>query len=151
MLIRKATQNDAEALCELYSYHLNSSPPKEPQDMTRWREMLAGFEHNPAYNILVGEFDGRIVSSVTIVLIDNLTRNMKPYAVIENVVTHSNNRGNGFAVLLMNYASKIAEEYGCYKIMLLSGSKTESTLHFYERCGFNRNDKTAFIKWLAEI
>ena len=48
----------------------------------------------------------------------------------------------------MNKASEIAVENNCYKIMLLTGSKKDSTLNFYEYCGYNRNDKTAFIKWL---
>lgn len=32
--------------------------------------------------------------------------------------------------------------------MLLTGSKKESTLKFYEQAGYNRNDKTAFIQWI---
>lgn len=34
---------------------------------------------------------------------------------------------------------------GCYKTMLLTGSKKRATLHFYESCGFMINQKTAFI------
>ena len=33
-------------------------------------------------------------------------------------------------------------------MMLLTGSKEESTLRFYERAGYNSKDKTAFIQWL---
>jgi hypothetical protein len=29
-----------------------------------------------------------------------------------------------------------------------TGSKLDSTLSFYERAGYNKNDKTAFIQWL---
>lgn len=36
----------------------------------------------------------------------------------------------------------------CYKMMLLTGSKRQSTLDFYENAGYNRSDKTAFIKWI---
>ena len=32
--------------------------------------------------------------------------------------------------------------------MLLTGSKQESTLRFYEKAGYNCKDKTAFIQWL---
>jgi hypothetical protein len=35
-----------------------------------------------------------------------------------------------------------------YKIMLMTGSKKESTLSFYEKAGYNRSDKTAFIQWI---
>jgi hypothetical protein len=33
-------------------------------------------------------------------------------------------------------------------MMLLTGSKNENILRFYERAGYNQNDKTAFIQWL---
>ena len=146
--IRKAIAADAEMLHDLYHNHLTSNPPKEPQDMTIWRERIARFESNPFYHLLVGEVDGKVVSSVTLIVIENLTHNMRPYAVIENVVTHAEYRGKHYATALMNKASEIAAELGCYKIMLLTGSKKDSTLKFYENCGFNKNDKTAFIKWL---
>lgn len=48
----------------------------------------------------------------------------------------------------MNEAKEIALRENCYKMMLLTGSKNESTLAFYERAGYNQNDKTAFIQWL---
>ena len=148
MTIRKATSADAEALHELYFNHITDNPPKEQQDMAAWGEKLAKFEKDQFYHLLVGEVDGKIVSSVTVIVIENLTNNLWPYALIENVVTHTDYRGRHFAATLMNRAVEIAAEFGCYKVMLLTGSKKESTLRFYENCGFNRKDKTAFIKWL---
>ncbi|MDR0273188.1 MAG: GNAT family N-acetyltransferase [Clostridiales bacterium] len=144
--IRKATRNDAEVLIDLYGNHLTKYPPKEPQEVSAWQEKIARFESNPHHKLLVGEINGRVVSAVTLVIIENLTNNMRPYAVIENVVTHKDFRGNGYAKNLMQRASEIAEENNCYKIMLLTGSKKESTLRFYENCGFNKNEKTGFIK-----
>ncbi len=32
--------------------------------------------------------------------------------------------------------------------MLITGSKSENMLQFYELAGYNRNDKTAFVQWL---
>lgn len=32
--------------------------------------------------------------------------------------------------------------------MLLTGSKAESALGFYNNAGYNSTDKTAFIQWL---
>ena len=148
LVIRKAISADAEALHDLYFNHLTASAPAEPQDMAAWREKLARFERDPFYHLLVGEVDRRIVSSATLIVIENLTRNLRPYAVIENVVTHADFRGRHYATQLMCRASEIAGENGCYKIMLLTGSKKDSTMRFYENCGFNKNDKTAFIKWL---
>ena len=103
-------------------------------------------DENP--HIIVCEVDGRIVSSCVCVIIPNLTRNIRPYAFVENVVTDSEYRGKGYATACLNYAKELALAAGCYKIMLLTGSKSESTLNFYKKAGYNCTDKTAFIMWL---
>lgn len=146
LTIRKATRVDAEALMDLYHNHLAKFPPHEPQDIRLWRGKISQFECDSMYHLLVGEVGGRVVSSVTLVVVENLTRNMRPYAIIENVVTHADFRGQGYAAALMQKASDIAESLNCYKIMLLTSSKKESTLGFYEKCGFDRAEKTGFIK-----
>lgn len=89
-----------------------------------------------------------MVSSCVCVIIPNLTRNIRPYAFIENVVTHGDYRGKGYATECLDFAKKIAEKENCYKMMLLTGSKKESTLNFYTNAGYNSSDKTAFIQWL---
>ncbi|MCL1843295.1 MAG: GNAT family N-acetyltransferase [Defluviitaleaceae bacterium] len=135
---------------ELYHNHLTQHPPKEPKTIELWREKIARFEVDKMYHLLVGESDNRIISSVTLVVIENLTRNLAPYAVIENVVTHKDFRGKGYASALMSEAAEIAADFECYKIMLMTGTKAESTLRFYEKCGFNSHDKTGLIKWLKK-
>lgn len=82
------------------------------------------------------------------VIIPNLTRNVRPYAFVENVVTHKDYRCRGFASLCLAYAKEIAQKQHCYKIMLLTGAKEEHTLRFYKKAGYNSSDKTAFIQWL---
>ncbi|MGI5899464.1 MAG: GNAT family N-acetyltransferase [Christensenellales bacterium] len=147
-LIRKARATDAEALHQLYSRHLAQSPPPEKDDMAKRRQLIEGFYADENYHLLVGEIDGNVVSSVTVVVVNNLTHGLRPYAVIENVVTHSGFRGRGFASRLLGRACVIAKERNCYKAMLMTGAKDEATLRFYERAGFTRETKTAFDKRL---
>jgi len=146
--IREVILEDVNALCDLYMNHLNKSNPEEPPDLAKKSELLEKLIADPDYHILIGEADLQIVSSVTIIIIQNMTRNLRPYALIENVVTHEDFRNNGYASKLMDHAGKIAEDNNCFKIMLMTGSKQDSTLRFYEKCGFNKNDKTGFIKWI---
>ena len=146
--IREANVNDVGDLYDLYMEHLTPYPPKEQQDISRWRLLLESFAANPDYHLLVGETNGRVVSSVTLVVIRNLTHNLRPYALIENVVTHLDFRNQGYASALIEKASEIAKDDDCYKIMLMTGSKKESTLRFYERCGFSSNEKTGFLRKL---
>ena len=49
--------------------------------------------------------------------------NIRPYAFVENVVTHGEYRKKGYAADCLNFAKKIAEENNYYKMMLLTGSK----------------------------
>ncbi|MDR0916083.1 MAG: GNAT family N-acetyltransferase [Oscillospiraceae bacterium] len=148
IIIRRATEHDAEALCELYTHHLNTETPDATPDMARWRARIRAFESDEHYHIIVAETDGGVVSSVTLVIIENLTHDMRPYAVIEFVVTHADARNRGLATMLMNRAGEIAEQFGCYKIMLMTGAKLTKTLDFYRNCGFNSDDKTGFVRWL---
>ena len=143
--IRRAAPSDAEPLSKLYTCHLSQAPADSEQDISRFRELLAKFAADPCYHLLVGETEGEVVSSVTLVVVENLTHGARPYAVMENVVTRSDCRGRGYATALIARAKEIAAGAGCYKIMLLTGSKREETLRFYENCGFDSHVKTAFL------
>ena len=103
---------------------------------------------DPDHHIIIKVLDGRIVSSCICVVIPNLTRGLRPYALIENVVTHQDFRGKGYASECLDFAKKLATETNRYKMMLLTGSQKESTWNFYKRAGYNHHDKTAFNQWL---
>ena len=143
MKIREAEIYDLDALQGLYLRHLTQTPP-ERQNRDAWDAQLSQLLADENYHILVGEAEGAVIASVTLIIIPNLTHGLRPYALIENVVTHADFRGRGCASELMHYAAELAKQANCYKIMLLTGSKEESTLRFYEHCGYNRQTKTGF-------
>ena len=144
-MIREITNADFDGLMTLYmQLHVNPFPEKSEEVMSLWEGILA----DPNHHIIVAEEDGKIVSSCVCVIIPNLTHGQRPYAFIENVITDGAYRKRGLATACLDFAKELALEENCYKMMLLTGSKSESTLNFYERAGYNRNDKTAFIQWI---
>lgn len=144
-MIREVTEKDFEGLMSLYTQlHDNPIPEKNDEITKLWHKILEDRNHH----IIVVEEDGKIVSSCVCVIVPNLTHFQQPYALVENVITDQNYRKKGLATLCLNYAKEIALKEKCYKMMLLTGSKEESTLKFYEQAGYNRKDKTAFIQWL---
>ena len=144
-MIREIYENELEQILELYLHlHEEAIPEMTERLEDTWNMIVQDKNHH----IIVKEVDGRIVSSCVCVIILNLTRNVRPYAFIENVVTHSDYRGRGYATECLNYAKRIAEDEQCYKMMLLTGSKREKTLNFYSNAGYNSVDKTAFVQWL---
>jgi GNAT superfamily N-acetyltransferase len=46
---------------------------------------------------------------------------------------------------VLRSALDLAWRLGCYKVMLLTGSKEPGVHRFYERAGFAKDDKTGFI------
>lgn len=145
-MIREAVQSDLDAILDLYLFlHEDNIPEKDEHLKNTWVQII----QDPNHHLIVNEVDDKIVSSCVCVIIPNLTRNVRPYAFVENVVTNEDYRGKGYAGECLNYAREIAEKENCYKIMLLTDSKKSETLRFYEKAGYNSSDKTAFIQWLG--
>lgn len=145
LTVRKANHNDLCDLLSLYTQlHNNPLPPINNDLCIKWDSIIEDKNHH----IVVGCVDGSIVCSCVIVIIPNLTNGQKPYSLIENVVTDTNYRNKGYATAVLNYAKQIAISQNCYKIMLMTSSKEESTLNFYKKAGYNCEEKTAFIQRL---
>jgi len=145
MSIREATYQDLSQLLSLYSHlHDNEVPAIDDKIQDLWVNMLG--DRNQY--ILVGIENSEIICSCVLVIVQNLTHNQRPYAFIENVITHPDYRNRSHGTQILDYAKGIAVSHNCYKIMLMTSSKKASTLDFYRRAGYNMEDKTAFIQWL---
>jgi ribosomal protein S18 acetylase RimI-like enzyme len=146
--IRDVREEELAQLLELYRHlHADDSPlPAEDRLLELWKSIC----HNDNLIYLAAEVDGRLVSSCTLAIVPNLTRGARPYAVVENVVTHREYRCRGLGTAVLRAAVERARGRGCYKVMLLTGSKQESTLRFYERAGFRRGVKTGFLLSLKD-
>ena len=103
-MVREATKNDLNDLLQLY-LHLHED--KIPQDSQNLRETWETIQGDRNHHIILNEVDGILVSSCVCVIIPNLTRNVRPYAFIENVVTHEKYRGRGYATECLNRAKEI--------------------------------------------
>ena len=145
MIIREINENDFDGLMRLYLHlHETEAPERDERAETVWQGIL----RDDNYHIIVAEENGQLVSSCTCVIVPNLTRGLRPYALIENVVTHADWRCRGWASACLRHAQEIAAHENCYKIMLLTGSRDEATHRFYRQAGYNATDKTAYVQWL---
>ncbi len=144
-MVREARREDLDAILKLYLCLHETSVPEFTEHLAAvWDQILSDENHH----LIVNYIDEKIVSSCVCVIIPNLTQGVRPYALVENVVTHLEHRGKGYAAQCLDYAKAVAEKKNCYKIMLLTGSKEQKTLDFYTHAGYNCTDKTAFIQWL---
>ena len=147
-MIREITENDLNSLLELYLHlHEVSIPTIDEHVVNTWRRIL----NDDNYHIIVVEEDGILVSSCTCIIVPNMTRGVTPYALIENVVTHADYRKRGYATQVLEYAGNIAEQEGCYKMMLMTGSSNPDTHAFYKKAGYKADGKTAYVRMLKEV
>ena len=83
-MVREIDENELDELLNLYLYlHEKSVPEMTDHLKNTWETIINDKNHH----IIVNEVDTKIVSSCVCVIIPNLTRNVRPYAFIENVVT----------------------------------------------------------------
>jgi GNAT superfamily N-acetyltransferase len=143
LVIRPARADELEAVLDLYKHlHAVDVPlPSAACLAETWRQIT----NNLTGMCVVAYRDGVLVGSCTLAVIPNMTRGARPYGMIENVVTRSEYRRKGIGTSVLQYALKVAWSRNCYKVMLLTGSKKEETLRFYEKAGFRRGIKTGFI------
>ena len=144
MQVRTAKESDLDGLMKLYAYLHNTRYDSSLKISKVWQQIMA----DPNHQIVIALENEKIISSCVCLIVPNLTRDQRPYALIENVVTDPQWRKRGFATACLEFAISLAQKHHCYKVMLMTGAKDVATLQFYQKAGFNSQDKTAFIRWL---
>jgi GNAT superfamily N-acetyltransferase len=143
--VRLARRDELDELLALSRMLNPEDPPLAPDDVADlWEEMVA----DDSLDIVVVEHDDRLVAACVLSVTKNLTRGGRSWAVLENVVTHEDYRGQGFGTRVVEDAVDRARERDCYKVMLLTGSDEEWKHEFYESCGFDSGEKTGFTMGL---
>jgi GNAT superfamily N-acetyltransferase len=141
-VFREAAPGDFDQIMGLYRQLQPSDPVLEDgADAAAFKQIL----DSPLLCLFVLDNDGTIVATTYLNVIPNLTRSAAPYAVIENVVVDKTLRGTGLGKRLMAATLQAAWDAGCYKAMLMTGSRNPATHGFYRACGFSADSKTGYI------
>lgn len=139
-MFREARPDDLPDLLRLYGQlHPADAVPDHAAPV--FQQILA----SPGLHLFVLEVDGAVVATTYLNVIPNLTRGASPYAVVENVVVDERVRGRGLGKQVMAGTLAAAWSVGCYKAMLLTGSRSPATHAFYLSCGLAGDAKTAYV------
>lgn len=136
-------ENDLDALLMLYGYlHPDDTPlPMNNDTAALWKSICSDERY-----VYIGAFiSGQLVSVCNTAVILNLTRGGRPYALVENVVTHPDFRRRGYGKRIMKRIFTVCREFNCYKIMLISNALRTEAHAFYRSLGFDGDAKKAFI------
>jgi GNAT superfamily N-acetyltransferase len=139
---RTAVESDFDSIMRLYRQLQPHDPVlTDGSDRAAFERILS----TDGLHLFVLDLDGRVVATTYLNVIPNITRSASPYAVIENVVVEESLRGTGIGKRIMAGTLEAAWAAGCYKAMLLTGSRRESTHGFYRACGFSGDEKTGYL------
>lgn len=140
MQIRRIVHSELNQILALIDLFDRPIAPRLSSSMLE--EVFANI-HASGGMVLGAFLESCAIGTCTINVCPNLSWSGRPYAIIENVIVAPSNRGKGVGTALLKFAQQYAQELGCYKVALMTGSKKPSTLEFYERAGFTGN-KTGF-------
>lgn len=138
--VRRATEADLPHILRLYGDMHDEDILSEQAARPLWQRILA----DPDQRVLLACAGEHPVASCILLIVPNLSRGGRPWALIENVVTAHDQRRKGYGSALLARARALAEEANCYKIMLLTGRRDAATLNFYRTAGYDENGKTGF-------
>lgn len=139
--IRRAVDSDLEALLPLLAQLNPDDPSSSPREAGKvWETILA--DRHLVW--IVAESQGRLVGACCLALVPNLTRGLRPFGVVENVIVDANCRRRGIASRLLSEARRIADEARCYKLMLMSNRRRTEAHPLYRKAGFESDSKLAF-------
>jgi GNAT superfamily N-acetyltransferase len=142
MLIRLAQKEDYNQLLGL----LKQLNPADPETAEVEYKVFEEIIESKYLDLIVAENEGNLLGSCYLNLVPNMTRGGRPYAVIENVITDSEHRSRGIGKALIKRALELAGKENCYKVMLMSGRKDQAVHAFYKKCGFDSDEKQAYIQ-----
>lgn len=87
--------------------------------------------------VLVAAREDRLVGTLDLIVVDNVTHGGAPWAGIENVVVDPSERRRGVARAMLDDAVTLATGAGCYKMQLLSDARRPEAHALYESAGFD--------------
>jgi GNAT superfamily N-acetyltransferase len=141
-MFREAQPDDFDKVLRLYRQLQPEDPVlQDGSDAAAFEQIL----RTDGLHIFVLELNEGVVATAYLNVIPNLTRSASPYAVVENVVVEESLRGTGLGKQLMASTLRAAWDAGCYKAMLMTGSRNAATHAFYRACGFSADAKTGYV------
>jgi GNAT superfamily N-acetyltransferase len=139
VILRRARREDVPAIVDLLRDDELGSGRESPAGETLPDSYFEAFEtidRDPSHELIVGEFDGRVVATLQLMFLTHLASRGGTVGQIESVHVHSSLRGRGLGAQLVRAAIARCEARGCRRVQLTSNKVRKDAHRFYERLGF---------------
>lgn len=139
LIVRKARPRDLQDVLHLYA-QLFADTDQAVGDthaiVPAHRSAFSEIDRDHNTSLLVAESSGRILGTLSITIVPNLSHGGRRWAIIENVVVDKRVRRANVGTSLMQHAIALAREKGCFRIILSSSVRRKESHRFYENLGF---------------
>jgi GNAT superfamily N-acetyltransferase len=135
MTIRRARRDDVPAIVALYADDMLGAARETPDDLACYYAVFDALDGE----LYVGELDGRVVATLQLTTIQQLSARGSKVAQIEAVRVARERRGGGLGEALVRDAIERARAAGCVRVQLTSNKDRTDAHRFYERLGFRRS------------
>lgn len=140
--VRLALPSDLAPLEALY-FHLNPQRPTLSKETAE--RIFAEILTRPGCHLFVCTVGAELVATCMLATVPNLMRGGRPYALVENVVTHPEHRRMGHAKAVVGAALDAAWDEGAYHVYLMTARADPGVRLFYESCGFELGVKAGYV------
>ena len=136
--IRRAVREDLPAVVDLLAddplaQHRETTGDPLPEG---YYDAFEEIEADPNQYLLVADIDGRIVGTLQLSILPNLTYGGRRRAQIEGVRIAAEARGRGIGRALVERAKAMAIAARCHMLQLTTNRQRPQAVRFYERLGF---------------
>ena len=125
--IRAATDADLPSILALY---VQVEDDGRILPVERARSIFARIHSYPDYTVYVATFDGLIVGTFALLIMDNLAHMGAPSGVLEDFVVQGDWQHRGVGKEMMQFVMDRCRKTGCYKLALSSNLKREAAHGF---------------------
>lgn len=136
--IREARREDLPAIVALLAddpLGATRESPAEPLP-DAYHQAFEEIDSDPRQTLLVAEVHGRVVGTLQLSVLPNLTYGGRRRAQVEGVRIAADARGGGVGRGLVEHAKSLAREAGCHMLQLTTNRQRAQAVRFYERLGF---------------
>lgn len=136
LIIRRAVPGDLQTLLDLTAEDAIRAFAEPTTPTGRQHAALAEIIADPVHELLVGEIDGRVVTTAHLSWLRVLMYDGGLMCQIESVRTTSALRGQGIGRRLMEHIEAEARRRGAARLQLTTNKQRLRAHEFYQRLGF---------------
>jgi GNAT superfamily N-acetyltransferase len=136
-VIREVQEVDLPVVLSLYSRL--AIDEETVLNIEKAKAIFRKIKSYPYYRLFVACFEGKIVGTYSLTILDNLVHMGAPSGVVESVVVLPHYRGRGVGTVMMKHAMRLCQGAHCHKLTLSSNLVRESAHRFYQNLGFKQH------------